>query len=123
MKSTSTLFLFCIFFFAQNAVYCQQPIDTNTALDYLESAKKYRFINTDSVVRYCDLALALSEKLNYENGKGKSYTNLGLYYTSKGDYQKAIDLHLRAKTIFEKLKNEDQVAKCIHNIGYAYEAA
>ena len=53
----------------------------------------------DSSLFYANAALELSQRINYEKGKGYSYINLGNYYSHFTDYSKALNYYSEAKRI------------------------
>lgn len=71
---------------------------------------------------YCDEALALAQKINYQKGIAVSYSNEGTlnFYTSH--YSADTTLQFRALRIFEKINDKEGIARANANIGLALYA-
>jgi hypothetical protein len=60
---------------------------------------EYRNISLDSAIRYGNEAIALSRKRKYNQQLGQSLNDLGIIYTDKAEFEKALALY------FESLGN------------------
>jgi len=83
-------------------------------------SKGVLYLKPENSKIYADDALALSHKLQFPKGKGRAMGNLGNYYYSIGDYDKALDLHLRSVPIKEKINDELGLASAETGIGNVY---
>ncbi|MBL6446684.1 tetratricopeptide repeat protein [Fulvivirga sp. 29W222] len=91
--------------------------DTGKVLIYQELARLYSHGSTDSALYYTNLALAQSEKADYESGKIRSYWILGLLYSNQGDFPKSIEYCKKTLTV---LKDSLQISSVLNNLGAAY---
>ncbi|MCD6010407.1 MAG: hypothetical protein K0Q79_269 [Flavipsychrobacter sp.] len=71
-------------------------------------------------LKYCEQAVALSEKLQWKQGMATAYNSLGANYKSLSDYPKAMDNYLRSLKINEELNNRVNIARNTANIGNVY---
>ncbi|MEZ5198282.1 MAG: tetratricopeptide repeat protein [Bacteroidales bacterium] len=78
------------------------------------------YVNADAVIDYAQEALNLSEGIGYKFGIGQAYINLGIYYRSKGIYDKAIDYFFNSLKIMEQINNIDGIARCYNLFGIIY---
>lgn len=78
----------------------------------------YNYIgNNDSSIYYHELALPIQESIHDELGMGRSLTNIGIAYTSKGLNDKAIKCFLEAEQKFIKVKFDVGLAKLYNSLG------
>ena len=68
-------------------------------------------------IEYGSQALELSEKINYENGKLMSLTNLGCGFYYLGDYDNALEYFNKSLKISKDIESEEDVARVYSNIG------
>jgi signal transduction histidine kinase len=95
--------------------------DTNKVNLLNDLGKQYRLIgNSDSSKKHSDVALRLSEKLNFRKGKAFAYSCLGLICRTHGDFAQALkDLNTALK-IWEELGSKQHIAGSYINIGLVY---
>ncbi|HYI78153.1 MAG TPA: tetratricopeptide repeat protein [Chryseolinea sp.] len=93
----------------------QVKILTSLAFEYWSS-------DPEKLLSYAKRASALSDKINFENGKGRSFVMMGIYYWQKGAYDTALSYYDEALVIFEAHNNVMDAAKCYHNIAMVYRA-
>ena len=62
-------------------------------------------------------AQKIYELLNDKAGMAKSYSMLGIVYTDKGDYPKAIEYYLKSLKINETLGDKKSLLNCYTNLG------
>ena len=74
----------------------------------------------DSALYYAKAALELSERINYEKGKGYAYIDFGNYYAHFADYPKALNYYSEAKRIMERLGDMQFLAIANSNLGRVY---
>lgn len=72
---------------------------------------------TEESIGYGMDAVALSEKLNYPQGKALGLKNLGLYYFLKSDYNKALEYWQPALKAYTDLKDLSGMANILNNMG------
>ncbi len=74
--------------------------DTALVRRYIKLSSSYITLKPDSTVYYADIALKLSEKLNYYWGKTHSYRNLSSAFKLTGDYPEAWEYLFKAKKLY-----------------------
>ena len=82
-------------------------------------ATEYQNNDFTQSLKYANLSLKLSKKINDKNGYGTALKIIGVLYTNNGDYSKALQYYKQAQTIFESIKIKDglsKIADCIANI-------
>ena len=78
----------------------------STHLDLLANySKYYRFINNDSLYTISNRVLKLSREINYKQGEIKALENIGLFYSDKGNYEKALQNYKKALIVARKIKD------------------
>ncbi len=112
------LLLCCCTLFSQNRKWIdslQQLLqlekreDTIQVRRYIRLSASYTTNRPDSALYYCQLALELSEKLNYSWGIGYSYRNYSSVFKVMGDYPLAWGYLQKAKRVFEEREDEQNV--------------
>ena len=123
------LLLFCIpkTTFSQNNIQAQidsltlclksPKEDTTRVKALLALVDIYRHSNPDKCPDLLKQALALSQKLNYMKGIGKTKHLEGLVEYGTGNFSAARSKYLEALTIYEGLKDQSATAKIIYNLG------
>ena len=91
-------------------------VNVLTALGYA-----YTNINPDSGLMYSFQAMRLAERVNFPSGLGHAYSNIALNLRSKSDYTGALENHLKALSVFEDLKSEENISVALGNIGVVYD--
>ena len=102
--------------------------DSQSTNDYsADTAKVNRLLDTfilymdsnliSKTLPYAESAYALAEKINYEDGMAEALSHLRIYYSTIGDYPKAMNYILRALAINEKNNNIKKIAHNTMNIG------
>jgi serine phosphatase RsbU (regulator of sigma subunit)/Tfp pilus assembly protein PilF len=71
---------------------------------------------------YAMQALKISSALNYENGRGQAFTDLGDLSYLHGNYDISISYHLQALKIYDDQNNLTGLASVENNIGAVYYA-
>ncbi|MBN2378486.1 tetratricopeptide repeat protein [candidate division WOR-3 bacterium] len=87
----------------------------------IEMAHAHYPSNPEKTENLADQALALAEKLAYENGCAESNRILGIVYALKGTYDKALEHYHQAVEIFEETGNKEGLANSFSNIGIVYK--
>src|SRR5258705_4472529 len=131
MKCISLLlffFLIAIFALPQNVHYVdslkkalsQSKEDTNKVRLYVNLSWEYQFSLPDSALSYSLPGLQLASKLHFEEGEFDNLTSLGMSLVTKGNYSKALETHLKAREIAERLNNHDKIDTNLWFIGGVY---
>ncbi|WP_422859732.1 tetratricopeptide repeat-containing sensor histidine kinase [Flagellimonas sp. S174] len=95
----------------------------STHLDLLANySKYYRFINQDSLYTISKRVLKLSRAIQYKGGEIKALENIGLFYSDKGDYEKALRNYEEALEVARKINDTESELDIINDMGqdYAY---
>ena len=74
----------------------------------------------DSAAAYADRAKALAEKLGFKKGIANADRGIGNVYTDEGNYQKALEMDLKAFALDSEIENQLGVGKDLGNIGNIY---
>lgn len=69
---------------------------------------------------YATQAKELSEKINYPNGLGVAYSNLGSIYYYQTNYPRALDYHIKSLKIMEAIGSKSGMGASYNNIGNVY---
>ena len=110
-----SIYLLALFIFL-SAVCFSQNQKTDSLITVLNNAKndigKAQLYNTISdefktsdpkkMLQYANLALQLSQKINYKSAEGNGFLNIGVANIILGNYSVALDNFTKAQTIFEK---------------------
>ena len=96
--------------------------DTNKVKILYGISGSYSTINLDKGIKYGEQALILATKLKWRKGIAKSLSNIGINYTYKGDYQKAMEYHTKSLGINKELGARIEMAKNYNNIGVVYKS-
>ena len=98
-------------------------LEDTTQVNVLTSlAFEHWSIDSEKILFYAKRAAALSDKLDFENGKGRSFQMMGIYYLGAGGYDTALFYFEKALVIFETNHNVIDAAKIYHNTAMAYRA-
>jgi serine phosphatase RsbU (regulator of sigma subunit)/Tfp pilus assembly protein PilF len=91
--------------------------DTNKVILLNSIAWDTSYENIPAGLKYSQEALALSEKLNYDQGRMVSWNIIGTIYDDQGEYEKAIDAHHKSLAISERTGKRYSQATSWMNIG------
>lgn len=92
-------------------------IDTSKVNLLNSLAWEYRKLDIDKALNFSNKALQLSEKINFQKGKGNTLSKIADLYYSIGDYNKALDFYTKSLTIRETINDKKGTAKSLQNIG------
>jgi tetratricopeptide (TPR) repeat protein len=121
------LFLISVNVFAQN-----KEVDSLQALLHTSIADtiKIKVLNElvnlnkgsdlEKALEFAKQSKAVSMKIKDESGKRNSLNNMGVIYTSLGNYNEALKCHFEAVQIGEKLKLKKEISASYQNIGNIY---
>ncbi len=111
MRLKFLLYFLLVFF---GTVHGQEPVidslknrldKSTTDLDkvklYNSISNQYKYSDPDKMLDFGSKALDLAKENNYKVEEGTAYLNIGTAYLIFGEYQKALDHFVWAKTIFE----------------------
>ncbi len=88
----------------------------NDLSDRLHVLSKY-----DSSMVYCNKALELSIKLNYEKGRGDALNVIGRNYHRQGNYAAAIKSLQEGESVFRKIGYKKGIEMSLANMGINYD--
>lgn len=77
------------------------------------------FLNRDAIPKLANEALKISQKINFTNGIGFSYTYLVLYHRANGEYDQVADYALKMVDVFEHSTNADGLGQAYNMLGVA----
>ncbi|MBA3707138.1 MAG: tetratricopeptide repeat protein, partial [Bacteroidetes bacterium] len=98
----------------------EQKSDTNKIKTLIDIGWEYSYTNVKQIEPYAKLALSLSEKLNYTEGKAQAYNLIGIANRSISNYSKAIDYFKKALQIRLQLNEVEKQAKVYVNLANVY---
>lgn len=67
-----------------------------------------------------DRAFFLAEEIDYKKGIATSYRNIGNFYWTQGDYDKALENNFKSLRMFEDLGNSREIARTYNSIALVY---
>ena len=114
-------------------LYAQETVINDLKLKYLSShdtlkAKilsdlcwEYRNISLDSAINYGTKAIAFSRERKYIQQLAQSLNDLGIIYTDKADFEKALALYYESLGIRKQLKDSMGMASLYLKIGIVYQ--
>jgi len=95
--------------------------DTNKVNTLLELGKKYKKINSDSMLLYFGQAAALSKNITYAEGVYNSNINIAAVYFNKGDYKPGIKYYEEQYEISKQKDDKKGMSYCLHLLGVSYQ--
>ena len=90
--------------------------DTTKVLVTLQLCDYYIFSKLDSALIYAQEALNLSKQSTFQRGEARSLTRIGNILKSAGNFPKALETHLDALKIYEKINDQIGVAASYNNM-------
>jgi PAS domain S-box-containing protein len=75
----------------------------------------------ENALKYAEQALELSKKINYAKGKADAFSNISIYYSSKNNIEKAIELKKNALVINQEINDKKNSINCIISIADLYK--
>ncbi|SHK90437.1 Tetratricopeptide repeat-containing protein [Reichenbachiella agariperforans] len=76
--------------------------------------------DTDSALWYAEHALHIAKQINYAIGEAESYRRMGLIYKNQGNSNRALELLLQSKSIYQQIGLTSEMALLDNNIGGVY---
>lgn len=83
-------------------------------------AGNLRYNQIEKGLGYGKQALSSANRIAYKEGAAKALHNIGLLYYYKGDYIMALEYYLRAKNVFDQIKNINGTSDTESSIGSVY---
>lgn len=76
--------------------------------------------DSEKQIEHINKALKFSEKINYKKGIAKAYSQMGVYYTNKGDFDVAVKFLNKSLSLFKELGIKEKEAAALGNMGNIY---
>lgn len=83
-------------------------------------AKELRYYQADSLLQLSRKALKLSRKAGYSKGAACANLNLGIYYSDKGNFEKAIASYKKALELIGPSEDKQLRLRIMHNLSHEY---
>ncbi len=80
----------------------------------------YAVLDETEQLDYAQQALSISERINYEKGKGDALVNIGYFYNRQGDIVKGMKYFQQAYEICKSIKYQFGIASSLNNMGEIY---
>ena len=74
----------------------------------------------EDALKYYKKALGINGNIKNQQGVANNLCNIGIIYSSSGDFEKTLKLLQRAFDIYKRNGNKELKAKCLLNIGSVY---
>ncbi len=84
-------------------------------------ANEYTNTNLDSATFWIDKALKLSQKISFKRGIATCYSTKGIIYEILGQYDSALDNHMRCLDIAQQLGDTNNISSALNNIAIVYD--
>ncbi len=94
--------------------------DTLKVSTLVELAILYNTYDVNQSLKYIEEAEQIVAKTGRKSQLAQVHFTSGNIYLNKANYQKALFHYLRTLRIYEELHRNDNVTKCLHNIGVIY---
>jgi tetratricopeptide (TPR) repeat protein len=94
--------------------------DTNKVNLFNRLSWDLRSIDPTEAMKDAELGKSLSLQLDFEKGTATSYNNIGVIHYRRGEYVEAIESHLQALSIREKIGDKKGMALSYINLGNVY---
>ena len=95
--------------------------DSQRANVYYHLAKHYLRINADSSTMFAEKSVVLAKGLGMHTVEAEAYSVLGVNEKNRGNYEKALNWHLKGLKIKEAIQDEKGMAICYNDIGVIYK--
>jgi len=103
------------------SIFSQNKLaDTSLVQFYIERSKEFKGSNLDSTLYYADLALNLSNTINYQIGEIKSLNEIGNVYLALFDFKNALKYYKDVSLKSQKIDYKKGIAAANSNIGFLY---
>lgn len=122
--------LICLFFFYKNTIVYSQKKNVDSLENVLKLSKndsnkvkvlcklgnQYLNMNVDKALSYGFTGINLSKKIGFIKGEGSSMILVGFAYKNKAQHDSALAIFFKAQKLFETIKNDKELAKCLTGI-------
>lgn len=98
----------------------QEKQDTNRVLLLNKLAIIYQYANPGKSLQLAQQSLALARQIDFEKGQGNCLTITGNVFWVTGNYPKALQEHLEALKIRERINDKRGMGVSYSNIGSIY---
>ena len=97
--------------------YNKLSVDSDRFDNLVQQIKVYRLGEPEKAMALSQQLIPLSKKIGTQNYQAKAFLNLAIQYRKQGNYDSSTTLYTQALSIFEKLKDEAQIAACCGSMG------
>lgn len=94
--------------------------DTNRLKAIDAIAWSYNGNNPDTTILLAEKQMKFAQESRNKKFEARAYRNIGVAFTNKGNYTKAIDYLLKAAVMNEELGNKNGMSNCYCSLGIAY---
>ncbi|MEM8509375.1 MAG: tetratricopeptide repeat-containing sensor histidine kinase [Bacteroidota bacterium] len=105
-------------------VFEKKGLDTLQSKRYIDMINQlgsaYRFVKLDSLYNLSQRALSLSKARQYTLGECRALTNIGDYYSDKGESEKSIRYYQKSFVLADSLGNAEIKAGILNDLGAEY---
>src|SRR3984885_6753595 len=99
----------------------KQKEDTNKVKLLSALSFAYYGINPDEGIKYGQQGLKLAAELDWKKGIASTNSYLGINYSVKSNYPKALEYYSSALKIYEEIGDKTRIAKVTGYIGIVYK--
>ncbi len=93
------------------------PDDSSKVNALIDLAFRYRAMDTRKVLHYANMALQISQQIDYTEGMAGAKNRLGSFYRQTGDYDRSMHYYTEALLLYEKMGNKKGISFCYNGIG------
>ncbi len=94
--------------------------EDTVVVEALLSLGEYSAENPDKQLIYLNQAIKIAEKADYKLGVAKAYSILGILYTNRSDFVKAVEYLDKSTKLFKELDVKDMEVATLGNMGNVY---
>lgn len=94
--------------------------DSVRFLILLNLSKEAEYYNYDKSRQYAEEARALSESIDADWARGEIYFRMAFLEIIEGDYDEALNYHLRSVKLYEQMKDSTQMFRALNDVGQDY---
>ncbi|MCU7549960.1 tetratricopeptide repeat protein [Chitinophagaceae bacterium LB-8] len=96
-------------------------VDTTRVFTLLRICLEYYYVVPDSAMLFAQQAYHLAEEKEFPLGAAQSLAIIGDLFFEKGNYVKALETHVKALEIYERIKSPLGMAACYNNMAMVYQ--
>ncbi len=91
----------------------KKSVNDTSSVNLLNSlVLEFRRINPEQALNYSDLALSLSQKIDFKKGEGNTYLMMGAVYFEHSNFNKALECYSRSLVVREKIDDKRVLSSC-----------